>query len=160
MADFTLQALNDEIDNDPLAIGYKVGAVWKGDAVIAALINAPNYTIDRNGVPAADIRATTTYAAYDTLSIDEQEWTRWMSAGDGEVTVTADMKLQLSGRIPATNGVGGTGTNASSFWAAAHRDVMAPAMLALIEVPGSRAEVLWGEYVTVSLSDVGQAANL
>jgi hypothetical protein len=160
MADFTLQALNDEIDNDPLALGYKVGAVWKADDVIAGLINAPNYIIDRNGVPAADIRAAMTYAAYDTLSIDEQEWMSMMSAGDGEMRVTADMKLQLSGRIPAVNGVGGTGDDSSSFWAAAHRTVMAPAMLALIEVAGSRAEVLWGEYVTVSLSDVGQAANL
>jgi hypothetical protein len=33
-------------------------------------------------------------------------------------------------------------------------------MLALIEVDGSRAEVLWGEGKIVSISEVAYAANL
>ena len=38
MADFTLQALHDEIEADPAALGYKeAGGEWKGDGVIADL---------------------------------------------------------------------------------------------------------------------------
>jgi hypothetical protein len=155
---FTLQALHDEIENDPESIGYKIGADWKGDQVIADLINAQNLVIDQGEIAAKDIRAVTTYAAYDTLSIDEQEWLRWMTGGP--LLVTADLKLQLTGRSLAANGVAGSGDNSDSFWAAAHRNAMAPAMLALTEVPGSRSEVLWGAGTTVTASNVGHAANL
>ena len=42
MADFSLQALHDEIEADPMGIGYKNGdGTWKEDAVIAGLINDP-----------------------------------------------------------------------------------------------------------------------
>lgn len=164
MAEFTLQALNDEIDNDPEAIGYKTGATWKGDQEIADLINAKNYTIDRASIPSEDVRAAVTYGAYNNLSIDEQEWIRWMTPGGsgetGQFKVTADMKLQLSGRTLTTNGTAGTGNDNSSFWAAANRAAMAPAMLALIEVPGSRAEVLWDEDRIINPAEVGAAANL
>jgi hypothetical protein len=37
---------------------------------------------------------------------------------------------------------------------------MAPVMLAVIEVDGGRAEVLWGEGKVVSISEVAHAANL
>ena len=57
----------------------------------------------------------------------------WQTTGE-YWTVTADMKLQLSGRTPAVNGVAGTGEDSDSFWALAHDQDMAPAMLALIEV--------------------------
>lgn len=160
MADFTLQALHDEIENDPETIGYKVGAIWKGDGEIADLLNAKNYVIDRNSVEMESIRATVTYDAYNTLSIDEQEWIRWMTPNSGQMVVTADMKLNLSGRGLTANGVAGTGDDGNSFWAAANRAVMAPAMLALIEIAGSRAQVLWGENVTISPGQVGAAANL
>ncbi len=164
MADFTLQALADEIEADPAALGYKeAGGEWKGDGVIADLINAKDFVIDRASIPSADTRATVTYDAYNTLSIDEQEWIRWMTPGGGEggnFETTSDMKLQLSGRAVAANGVAGSGTDSASFWSAAERGVMAPAMLALIEVPGSRAEVLWDEGQTISIGNVGRAANL
>ena len=169
MADFTLQALADEIEADPAALGYKeVGGEWKGDGVIADLINAKDFVVDRASIPMADTRATVTYDAYNNLSIDEQEWIRWMTPGGGDSVggdggdfrVNADMKLQLTGRTLAANGVAGTGADNSSFWAAADDQDMAPALLALIEVPGSRAEVLWGEGQTISISNVGRAANL
>lgn len=160
MAEFSLQALHDEIENDTEALGYKDAGVWKGDQVIADLINAKNYTIDRVSIEMESARATVAYDAYDTLAIDEQEWLRWMTPNSGQFQVSADMKLQLSGRTLAVNGVAGTGIDGDSFWAAAHDQDMAPAMLALIEVPGSRAAVLWGESVTISLSQVGGASNL
>ena len=170
MADFTLQALADEIEADPAALGYKeVGGEWKGDGVIADLINAKDFVIDRASIPMAATRSKVTFAAYNTLSIDEQEWIRWMTPGGGDggaggdggnFETTPDMKLQLTGRTVAANGVAGTGADGDSFWAAAHDQDMAPAMLALIEVPGSRAEVLWGEGQSISIGNVGRAANL
>ena len=160
MAEFSLQALHDEIESDPEGLGYKDGADWKEDAVIADLINAKNYKVDVSSVNMEDVRGITTYAAYDTLGIDEQEWLRWMTPNSGLFRVSADMKLQLTGRSLASNGIAGTGDNDSSFWALAHSDEMAPAMLALIEKDGSRAEVLWGYGKTVSIGEIGRAANL
>jgi hypothetical protein len=161
MEEFTLQALHDEIEADSQGIGYKeAGGEWKGDQVIADLINDKVFIIDRSSVPMEAVRADVTYDAYNTLAIDEQAWIRWMTPNSGEFQVSADMKLQLSGRSLAVNGIAGTGNDSNSFWSAAHRGAMAPAMLALIEVPGSRAGVLWGENVTVSAGNVGHAANL
>lgn len=160
MASFSLQALHDEIEADPEGLGYKINGDWKGDQVIADLINAKNYVVDVAAVPMEEVRATCTYEAYNTLAIDEQEWLLWMTPNSGEFRVSADMKLQLSGRSLTSNGVAGTGDDAESFWAAAHRDAMAPAMLALIEVPGSRAEVVWGAGITIGINQVAHAANL
>lgn len=161
MAEFSLQALHDRIEADPQAIGYKeAGGEWKGDQVIADLFNAKDFIIDRASIPMEQVRAGVTYDAYNTLAIDEQEWIQWMTPNSGEFQVTADMKAQLSGRSLASNGVAGTGNDSNSFWSAAHRGEMAPAMLALIEVPGSDAEVEWGENTIVSASSVGHAANL
>ena len=160
MAEFSLQALHDEIEADPQALGYKTNGAWKGDDVIADLINAKNYKVDRTSVPMEQVRKTCTYEAYDTLSIDEQEWIRWMTPNSGDFQVSADMKLQLTGRTLASNGVAGTGSDGDSFWAAAHDQDMAPAMLALIETDGSRAEVLWGEGTAISISQIAHAANL
>lgn len=161
MAEFSLQALHDEIEADPWSLNYKeAGGAWKGDDVIVDLINAKNYKVDMASVPMESIRATVTYDAYDTQLGDEQEWLRWMTPNSGELQVTADVKLQLTGRTPASNGSAGTGADGDSFWAAAHDQDMAPAMLALIEVDGSRAEVLWGQGQTISIGHVSQAANL
>lgn len=158
---FTLQELHDEIESDPEALGYKeAGGAWKGDQVIADLINAQNYTIDRDSVLMEAVRGITTYDAYNTLAIDEQEWLQWMTPNSGQFQVTTDMKLQLSGRSLTSAGVAGSGNDSNSFWSTANRGEMAPAFLALIEVPGSRAEVLWGEGSTVSNRNVAYAANL
>lgn len=157
---FTLQELHDRIEVDPLTIGYKeAGGEWKGDQEIADLMNAKSFIIDRTNVPMEQVRATVTYEAYDTLAIDEQEWLRWMTPNSGLFEVTADMKMQLSGRTLATNGVSGVGADNNSFWALAHDQDMAPAMLALIETPGSDAEIAWGEGTTITASNVGWAAN-
>lgn len=160
MAEFSLQALHDEIEADPQAIGYKEsGGEWKGDDVIADLINAKSYAVDQTSVEMEAVRAIVTYAAYNTLAIDEQEWLQWMTPNSGLFQVTADMKLQLTGRSLASSGSAGTGNDSNSFWSAAHRAAMTAALLTLIETPGSRAEVLWGAGQTVSVSNVGWAAN-
>lgn len=161
MAEFSLQALHDEIEADPEALGYKeAGGAWIGDQEIADLINAKNYAIDQDGVQMEAVRAGVSYDAYNTLAIDEQEWIRWMTPNSGIFQVNADMKLQLTGRGLTSNGTAGTGNDSNSFWSAAHRTEMSAAMLALIETPGSRAEVLWSAGQTVSVSNVGGAENL
>ena len=161
MADFTLQALHDEIEADPWSIGYKeASGDWKGDQEIADLINAKNYTVDRLSVPMEEVRAGVTYDAYNDLARKEQEWLCWMTPNSGDFQVTADMKLQLTGRSLTSNGVAGTGNDSQSFWGSAHQSDMALAMLDLIEVPGGRAEVLWGQGKSISLNDVSKAANL
>lgn len=160
MADFTLQALHDEIENDPEGLGYKTGSVWKEDNIIADLINAKNYIVDASEIEMEVVRSITTYEAYNDLAIDEQEWLRWMTPNSGVFRVTEDMKVQLTGRTLASGGSGGSGNDNSSFWSVATRSEMAPAMLALIELSGSRAEVLWGVNTIISISQVGHAANL
>ena len=160
MAGFSLQALHNEIEADPEGLGYKDGSAWIGDQLIADLINAKNYAIDPAGVEMEAVRAGVSYDAYNTLAIDEQEWIRWMTPNSGMFQVTADMKEQLTGRSLTSNGTAGTGNDSNSFWSAAHRAEMSVAMLALIEIPGSRAEVLWGAGQIVSVSNVGGAENL
>ena len=160
MAEFSLQALHDEIEADPQTIGYKDAGVWKGDDVIADLLNAKNYVVDMASVSMEQVRAGVTYDAYNTLAIDEQEWLTWMTPNGGEFQVTADMKLQLSGRSLISNGIAGSGNDSNSFWSAAHRAEMAPAMLALVEVAGGRAEVLWIHGKIISIGEVAKAANV
>lgn len=161
MTEFSLQELHDEIENDSQGLGYKeVGGTWKGDNVIVDLINAKNYKVDNLHVPMEEVRAITSYEGYNDLGMDEQEWIRWMTPNSGNFMVTPDMKLQLSGRSLALNGNAGSGNDNQSFWSVATRGEMAPAMLALIEVDGSRAEVLWGQSKTVTISEVGHSANL
>ena len=162
MAEFTLVALKDEIENDTESLGYKnspASGDWKGDQEIADLVNAKNLVIDRASVEMELVRASTEYQWYNTLSADEQEWLRWQSPNGGMWIVSADMKLQLSGRTLVSNGVAGTGADNDSFWAASQDQDAAPVMLALIEVAGSRANVLWGETKTVSAGEVGRAFN-
>lgn len=162
MAEFTLEALKDEIVNDSESLGYKNSATpddWKGDQIIADLINDKLLKVDLDSVDMELIRGSTNFDWYDALSIDEQEWLRWQTPNSGSWKVSADMKLKLSGRALAVNGVAGSGNDAGSFWAAADRGDAAPAMLALIEVSGSRAGVLWGSGITISLGQVGSAFN-
>jgi hypothetical protein len=170
MAEFSLEALKDEIVNDPNGLGYKNSATpndWKGDQVIADLINdnTTGLIVDREKMSAAAIRSNTTFDAYEGIVQDRQEWLRWLTGSNGfeeeNLPVTADLKLQLTGKSPAVAGVGGTGAAIQSFWAAGERDEMTVAMLALIEVDASRAQVLWGASQSpISLSEVGEAFNL
>ena len=151
MADFSLQALNDEIENDPDAIGYKVASVWKGDQEIADLINneagANPYTVNFNRVDTGLMRAATSFDAYDGLTASETDWYSWLTAG-GEIIVEDHLLADLAG-------IGGT-----SRWAVGERTEMEPAMAALLQFTGSRAEDLWSEGQNISAGQVGRAANL
>jgi len=161
MAEFSLVALKDEIVNDPEVFNYKNSATptdWKGDQEIADLINVKNLVIDRIRVLSEDINGDTEFAWYDGMTIDRQEFYTLQTRRENW-KVTADMKLFLSGRTLAANGVAGTGVDSDSEWAAADDQDAAPAMLTLIEISGSRAEVLWLEGQTITDGQVGAAFN-
>lgn len=149
MADFTTEALAAEINNDPLAIGYKVGGVWKSDQEIADLLNSrtPGYTVNRVTVKSSDIRSLTTFEAFDGLTVAEEAWFRWLTSGE-EVAVTTDTLLNLAG-------IGG-----DSKWATADEATMEPRMQGLMQFTGSRSESLWGEGFFISPGQIGQAANV
>lgn len=163
MAEFSLTVLKDEVDIDPETLGTKnspTSGDWKGDQIIADLLNAKSYTVDKQSIPMELVRSGVTYDAYNNLAIDEQEWIQWMTPNGGQLAISADVKLQLSGRVLCVNGVPGVGADSDSFWAAADDQDMAPLFLSAIEAAGSRAEVLWGFGVTITSSQVGQAFNL
>ena len=143
-----LTALKNEVESDPLSLGYNHTS---GDvANIVSLINAKNYTVSKPKISSAMIRATCTYDAYNSLSIDEQEWIRWITGEYGfeeeNVPVTQDLRDRL------TDG-------ANSIWAAGNRKEMNAAMLALIDVPGSRAEVLFGYGTYIGTQDWTKARD-
>ncbi len=161
MADFSLVALKDEIVNDPQTIGYKNSASpddWKGDQEIADLINAKNLVIDKPRVASEDINGNTKFDWYDGMTIDKQEFYTLQTRREFW-KVTADMKLFLTGRSLAVGGVAGTGADNQSEWAAADDQDAAPVMLVLVEVAGSRAEVLWDEGQSITVGQVGRAFN-
>lgn len=148
MADFTTEALAAEIQNDPLAIGYKNGdGTWKGDQEIADLLNAKNYTGNKEIVSTADLRAAVTYDAFDGLTAAEESYLRFICMGES-IAVNADTLKTFAA-------IGG-----SSIWATADKTVMEPRMVALMQYSASRAEVLWGEGFQVGPGMVGQAANV
>jgi hypothetical protein len=141
-----LAALQTEILTDPLGLGYDLNANLNE---LVALINAKNYTVSKPKISSADIRAAVTYVAYNNLSIDEQEWLVWMTGSNGyeeeNVRVTPDLRDQL--------------TVSSTFWAVGDRNAMQAAMLALIDVPGSRAEVLFGYATYIGITDIAAARD-
>jgi len=145
-----LAELKAEVENDPESLGY--AAVVDQTTALLELINEKHvsFIVSKPKISSADVRGTTTFDAYNNLSIDEQEWIRWMTGSNGfaeeNVVVTADLRTQL------------TGPDAASIWAVADRVAMNQAMLDLIDVPGSRAEILW-DYGTVITRDDWIAAR-
>jgi len=141
-----LAALKTELTTDPLSLGY--GSDHSTDAADADLLNARTFVVNKASVPCSSIRAAVPYDEYDGLSIDEQEWIRWLTNDGGDLAVTAEVVARLT----KTSAQGG-------IWAVADTDAPA-AILALIQRPGSRAEVLFGLNVYVTPSDVANARNL
>ena len=144
-----LAELKSEVEVDPTGLGY--AAVVADTEELLALINAANLAtlVSKPAINPADVRSATLFDAYNNLAIDEQEWIRWMTAangGDGGDTliVTPDFRLQLTDA---------EGSGNASIWAVADRAAMNAAHLALIDVPGSRAEILWGHATIISRAD-------
>ena len=145
MAEFSLQALHDEIEADPMGIGYKVDSTWKGDQAIADLINDPT-----NG------------ATVQRQYVDPQEIIEQIALVDWE-TITASQRLYIQ-LLPSLTVISAVqdGTEVRNNLLAIFGAATATRanLIGVVEKAGSRAEVLWGEGTTISVSQVGYAANL
>ena len=136
-----LAELKAEVNTDPLAIGYNPA---NGDTnEILAFINAKNYTVAKPSIDVNAVKDATTYDAFDGLLTPEQGWLQWQTDRSGDIGVSAEIRQKLAGD-PTTN---------NAIWAAADRNAMNAVMLALMDVPGGRAEVLWGYGTTISRDD-------
>jgi len=139
-----LAALKSEIATDPDGLGYVAGNTAQGVALINEVLT---YTVSKSQISADDVRSACTYDAYNNLAIDEQEWIRWMTPpGIENMIVTSDLRTQLT-----------DGSN--SIWAPSDRTAMNSAMLDLIDVPGSRAQDLFGYDTSISSQDWLAAVN-
>jgi hypothetical protein len=145
MAEFTLQALHDEIENDPEGIGYKEGEAWKSDAVIAGLINDPanGDIVQRSLVSPQEIIEQITIADWETISASQRQYVGLLPSL--AVVSTIQNGTEVRNNLLTIFGVGTT-----------TRDNL----IAVVQRQGSRAEVLWGEGTTVSITQVAYAANL
>jgi hypothetical protein len=145
MTEFTLQALHDEIENDPEGIGYKEGEAWKSDAVIAGLINDPanGDIVQRSLVDTKEIIEQITLADWDAISAAQRLYIQLLPALP--VVSTIQNGTEVRNNLLTIFGAGTT-----------TRDNL----IAVVERQGSRAEVLWGEGMTVSITQVAYAANL
>lgn len=147
----TLQALHDEIENDPESVGYKeAGGAWKGDQVIADLLNDPanGAPIFRLAVSPQEIVSSIPIGEYRTYSQAERDWLRTLLGHGGSALV--------GGTIDASDNVVRGNLLALMPAGSVARDNL----IAKVQRQGSRAEVLWGEGTTVTVSNVGEAANL
>ncbi len=141
-----LAELKSEVEVDPTGLGY-AAVIAETDALLALLNDKnPATLLERPGIDPAQVRSQTTFDAYNDLSIDEQEWIRWMTGANAasngtSLKVTTDLRARL------------TGPDNASIWSAATRDAMNAAMLAIIDVPASRAEILWGFGTSISRAD-------
>lgn len=143
---FTLQDLYDEIESDSEGLGYKeTNGAWKGDGVIAGLINDPanGGTIERQLVTPKEIIEQIAIVDWDALSASDRLYLQllpsleWVSTEQG-VTEVRDNLLDIfpPGMTTRDN------------------------LIAVVQRQGSRAEVLWGESTFVSIGSVAHAANL
>ena len=146
MADFTLQALHDEIEADSMTIGYKESnGDWKGDQVIADLINdsANGATIQRSHVSPQEIIEQIAIEDWDTISASDRLYMQLLPSLETISTVTNGTEVR---------------NNLLDIFTA--EMVTRDNMIAVVQRQGSRAEVLWGENAFVTIGDVARAANL
>ncbi len=138
-----LTALKNEVELDPEGIGYGYDPLTTPTAEVVNKLNEKRaaYPITKPSVGQDEVRAACTYDAYNNLSIDEQEWLRWMTQNGDEIKITTDLRLNLADPD-------GDGTN--SIWAVADRVAMNAAMIALMDVDGSRAQALFGYDTNIS----------
>jgi len=145
MAEYTLQALHDEIEADPMAIGYKADAVWKGDQVIADLINDPanGAIIQREHVAPQEIIEQIAIVDWDMISASDRLYLQLIPSLETISTVTNGTEVRNNLLDIFTAGM-----------------VTRDNLIAVVQRQGSRAEVLWGENRFVTVGDVGHSANL
>lgn len=142
-----LAELKAEATNDPDAIGYTVLTDGDTNKFLGEINTKGGYTVEKPKISAAAVRSATTFDAYDGLLNPEQQWLQWLTGSNGfdeeNLDVNDEIKQKFAG-IPTAN---------QSIWATGERTEMNAAMSALINVPASRAEDLWGYNTTISRDD-------
>lgn len=139
--------LHQEITTDPEAIGYRnPDTSWKGDQAIADLLNDPanGASITRRLVGAQEILSSIPIAEWRTAAAADRAYLQGLLGLSGEAPVDTSDPVVLANLLELFAGGSETRTN----------------LLAKIQRQGSRAEVLWGESVTVTAGAVAQAANV
>lgn len=146
MAEFSLQALHDEIEADPLGIGYKEqDGTWTSDQMIADLINDPanGDTVQRNHILPQEIIEQIVIDEWDALTVSQRQY------------------VALLPSLPIVDAIqNGTEVRANLLTIFGAGTVTRANLIEVVQKDGSRAEVLWGEGTTVSISQVAHAANL
>ena len=145
MAEFSLVALKDEIVGDPQGLGYENPWTGNQDQGVADLINAKNFTVTRAQVDSEELSMAVEKAAFLGLSPSETDWLVWITSAQ-TVIITDDLVDALYGGGSVFGGGTGAATRA--------------ALQAVIEVVGSRAEVLWGVGRNITVGELGRAFNL
>ena len=152
MAD--LQAIKDEVTNNPVSLPYlamtEANAVANAEVINNSDGNNPR-TVNNTEVNTGDIRGNVTFDAFDGLVTAEQAWLEWLTT-NGVIPVTADTLQQLAG-VPTAN---------QSIWATGDRTEMNAAMDALMRFQGSRAQEIESSIgvSVVSPAEMRDAANL
>ena len=111
---------------------------------IADLINAKNLTVTRSQVETEELSMAIEKDAFLATSPSETDWLKWVTNSQ-TVVITADLTDALYGGNSIFSGNPGDATRA--------------ALQAVVEVLGSRAEVLWAVGRTISAGQVGRAFN-
>lgn len=137
---FTSTQLASEINSDPAAIGYASRVAEGDDAGVAALLNAATATkIFRDDVAPGEIINAIVAADFASLTQLQLSKLSLFFAGNASLDATnANTRTIFTGIFS-----GMTSTIA--------------ALSALVQRPGTRAEVLWGINTTVSADDVSLA---
>ena len=155
-AQLVLSELRTELDTDPTgalaAAGLPIPVTLTDDhALAAATLNdradpSGSSTIDHNQISSRDVRGAVVPSDYQSLNISEAEWMAWVS-GIETIAITSDVKSAL------------TTSTGEGIWQVGNTATMS-ALLALIEFTGSRIEVLFGEGIRITASDVANALRL
>ena len=146
MADYSLQNLHDEIEADPEGLDYKfANGDWRSDSVIAGLINDPALgdVIQRSFILPNEIIEQIVIAEWRALSLEDRQYVDLLTALPSISTETGISEVRDA--LLAIF-IAGTTTRDN--------------LIAVVQRQGSRAEVLWGENIFVSIGDVGHSANL
>lgn len=130
-----LTALKTEVNTDPLTIGYVIDPT----ATLISQLNAKNYTVQRaiDDVDIYEVAAVINDAEYDALPAYGKEWVK-MFIVQPEGIKTSNYKTKFLELFP--NG-----------------SVTRTAAIALLDVPGSRAEVLFGYGTVITRDDWAEA---
>jgi len=145
MAEFSLQALHDEIEADPEGIGYKTNGDWKGDQIIADLINDPanGDVVQRQYVNPQEVIEQIALADWETISASQRLYIQLLPS----LTIISAVQNETEVRNNLLIIFGAATTTRDN-------------LIGVVQKDGSRAEVLWGEGVTISISNVAYAAHL